>query len=111
MSTFYTIKEAAKTLKVSEQRVRTLCRDGELEAEKVGTNWLIDCESLSEYSTSSSDKVPQDHKSSVKKNNKPIVLSFFSGAMGLDQGLEEVGFDIRLACEIDKYCRQTIELN
>lgn len=111
MSTFYTIKEASKTLKVSEQRVRTLCRDGELEAEKVGTNWLIDRESLSEYSASSSNKPAQDHRSSTKKNTKPIVLSFFSGAMGLDQGLEEVGFDIRLACEIDKYCRQTIELN
>lgn len=31
--------------------------------------------------------------------------------MGLDQGIEQAGFDIRLACEIDKYCRQTITLN
>jgi len=38
-------------------------------------------------------------------------LSFFSGAMGLDLGIEKAGFDIRLACEVDKYCRQTIELN
>ncbi len=41
----------------------------------------------------------------------PIALSFFSGAMGLDLGIERAGFDIRLACEFDKYCRQTIALN
>lgn len=43
--------------------------------------------------------------------SKPIVLSFFSGAMGLDLGMEKAGFDIRLACEFDKYCQQTIALN
>jgi len=43
--------------------------------------------------------------------NTPIVLSFFSGAMGLDLGLEKAGFHVQLACEIDKYCRQTITLN
>jgi DNA (cytosine-5)-methyltransferase 1 len=42
---------------------------------------------------------------------KPIALSFFSGAMGLDQGIEKADFDIRLVCEFDKYCRQTIALN
>ena len=31
--------------------------------------------------------------------------------MGLDMGIEKAGFEIRLACEIDKYCRQTIALN
>ena len=39
---------------------------------------------------------------------KPIVLSFFSGAMGLDIGLENSGFDIKLACDIDKHCQDTI---
>ena len=43
--------------------------------------------------------------------NKPIALSFFSGAMGLDLGIEKAGFEIRLACEVDKFCRQTIRLN
>ena len=42
-----------------------------------------------------------------RSKNKPIALSFFSGAMGLDIGIEKAGFDVRLACEIDKYCRQT----
>lgn len=31
--------------------------------------------------------------------------------MGLDIGIERAGFDLRLACEVDKFCRQTISLN
>lgn len=50
-------------------------------------------------------------KGTPSLTSKPIVLSFFSGAMGLDLGMEKAGFDVRLACEFDKYCRQTIALN
>jgi len=39
------------------------------------------------------------------------TLSFFSGALGLDIGLEEAGLNILLACEFDKNCRKTIDLN
>lgn len=42
---------------------------------------------------------------------KPTAFSFFSGAMGLDLGIEKAGFDVRLACEVDKFCRQTIAIN
>lgn len=38
-------------------------------------------------------------------------LSFFSGAMGLDQGLEKAGFTPRLMCEFDKCSRATINAN
>ena len=47
----------------------------------------------------------------INNNKKPIALSFFSGAMGLDLGIEKSGFDIRLTCEIDQYCKQTIAAN
>lgn len=46
-----------------------------------------------------------------KQHEKQIVLSFFSGAMGLDLGLEKAGFDVRLACEYDKFAQQTIRHN
>lgn len=37
--------------------------------------------------------------------DKPIALSFFTGAGGLDMGFIEAGFDIKLSVEIeDKYC-------
>jgi len=45
------------------------------------------------------------------KNNKIKALSFFSGARGLDIGLEKAGIDIILACESEKFIRDTIKIN
>jgi DNA (cytosine-5)-methyltransferase 1 len=54
----------------------------------------------------------QDQKSTIKPKNKNFnVLSFFSGAMGLDIGLHKAGFETLLTCEIDKASRQTILAN
>jgi DNA (cytosine-5)-methyltransferase 1 len=39
------------------------------------------------------------------------VLSFFTGAMGLDLGLEKAGMETILACEFDKWSRATIVRN
>ena len=39
------------------------------------------------------------------------ALSFFSGAMGLDIGLEKAGIDVILTCESEKFIRETIKLN
>ncbi len=39
------------------------------------------------------------------------LLSFFSGAMGLDLGLEKAGFTTRLVCEVDPICGETIRIN
>jgi DNA (cytosine-5)-methyltransferase 1 len=44
-------------------------------------------------------------------STKMKSLSFFSGAMGLDLGLESVGIETALACEIDKQTRNTISAN
>jgi DNA (cytosine-5)-methyltransferase 1 len=53
------------------------------------------------------DKISRVKVSKTKLN----TLSFFSGALGLDIGLEKEGFNILLACEIDKASRNTISLN
>lgn len=111
MSTEITIKEAALQLDISEQRVRTLCRQGDLVARKIGNSWVIDAKSLNRYGLKTAHHVAEDHPAYLANSTKPIALSFFSGAMGLDLGIEKAGFDIRLACEIDKFCRQTIALN
>jgi DNA (cytosine-5)-methyltransferase 1 len=54
-------------------------------------------------------------KSEIMPLNNPHrelrALSFFSGAMGLDLGLERAGLHMRLACEKDKACRKTIAAN
>ncbi|MDP3742719.1 MAG: DNA cytosine methyltransferase [Methylotenera sp.] len=39
------------------------------------------------------------------------VISLFSGALGLDLGLEQAGFTIRVAVECDKHAADTIRLN
>jgi DNA (cytosine-5)-methyltransferase 1 len=43
-------------------------------------------------------------------NEKPIAISFFTGAGGLDMGFAQAGFDIKLCVEIEeKYCLTLIE--
>lgn len=44
-------------------------------------------------------------------NKKPKALSLFSGAMGLDLGIEKAGFEILACIENDKKCVETIKLN
>lgn len=39
------------------------------------------------------------------------VISLFSGAMGLDLGFEQAGFEIRVAVDKDRYAEQTIKAN
>lgn len=46
-----------------------------------------------------------------RNDNLPVVLSFFSGVLGLDIGLENAGFQVRLACETNADCRHTITEN
>lgn len=42
---------------------------------------------------------------------KPTVISLFTGAMGLDLGFEQAGFDIRVTVDKDKYAIATIKAN
>jgi DNA (cytosine-5)-methyltransferase 1 len=42
---------------------------------------------------------------------RPTVISLFSGALGLDLGLEQAGFEIRVAVECNKFAVETIGLN
>lgn len=50
-------------------------------------------------------------KSQKKTSADVTALSFFSGAMGLDIGLEKAGFEVLLACENDTACQKTILAN
>lgn len=50
----------------------------------------------------------REHLSRDKKHN---VVSIFSGAMGLDLGLEKAGLDIAICVEMDKLACQTIRAN
>ena len=43
--------------------------------------------------------------------SKPTVISLFTGAMGLDLGFEQEGFEVRIAVDKDRYAEQTIKAN
>lgn len=54
------------------------------------------------------DKNPDMTFNKKKEHN---VISLFSGAMGLDLGVEKAGFTIRVCNEIDHYAAETIRRN
>ncbi|EIA0904221.1 DNA cytosine methyltransferase [Vibrio parahaemolyticus] len=104
-----TVQEIAASLSISQQSARKLCSSGEIEAEQVGKSWVT---TRGNFLTYTSNHALLDHAAKQPHDpNKPIVLSFFSGAMGLDLGIEQAGFQCLLACEVDKYARQTIQKN
>ncbi|OHY31406.1 modification methylase SinI [Cylindrospermopsis raciborskii CS-508] len=102
------IKTVSERLGLSEQRIRSLVRQGDINAVRVGHSWVIPREALNDYIE---NLEPEDHSRTIGEMPKIKALSFFSGAMGLDLGLEEAGIPMILACEIDKSCRKTIALN
>src|SRR5437867_593891 len=50
-------------------------------------------------------------RTTATRTPSPEVWSFFSGAMGLDLGLEMAGVHSTLAVEIDSWCCKTIRHN
>ncbi|MCP2003784.1 UNVERIFIED_ORG: DNA (cytosine-5)-methyltransferase 1 [Buttiauxella agrestis ATCC 33320] len=108
MSTILTVNEVAEILDISPQRVRSLCRSGCIpNTRQSGRIWLIDEQSVLNYKSSLNTEDRMAHVTT----NEPIALSFFTGAMGLDLGIEKAGFKTLLACEIDKSARKTIKTN
>ena len=115
-STLLNIRQAAYHLSLTPQQIRNLCRNGKIKAEQVGKSWVIKESDISDYYDKSSCGAAEDQASyftrdQILKRKKPIVLSFFTGAMGLDIGLEKAGFEVLLCCEVDNASRKTILKN
>ena len=105
-------KEAADLMQLSEQRVRTLLKQGKIDGQQLGKQWLVDKDSLERFLSIPQNHVnPPDRKRGSDPKPSVVALSFFSGAMGLDQGLKRAGIEVMLACEFDKACRKTIAQN
>ena len=106
------VEDAAQCCGLTVQQIRKLCRDKKINAKKIGKIWLVDKKSLTNKKSYSSmgNETDSCRKKTVLRN-KPIALSFFSGAMGLDIGLEQAGIQTILCSEIDSACRKTIVKN
>ncbi len=118
-STLLDIKKASVLLKLTPQQVRNICRDGKLNSIRVGSTWAIELKDINKYKGGNLYKTNQPTEDRATKFShdriisikKPKVLSFFSGAMGLDLGLERAGFEVLLCCEVNNACRKTITTN
>ena len=104
-------RDAASVLGLSEQRVRTLLRSGVLEGRQLGKQWLTTAAAVEAYRRTWGEGVVRDRSRPRGAVPNRVALSFFSGAMGLDLGLERAGIEVVLACESDEACRRTISAN
>ncbi len=107
-----TSKTIAERLGVTEQTATRLMRTGKIVSESIGGQWLASEDSFANFiDDPKSSYDPKDKKRSGKKTPKHVALSFFSGAMGLDIGLEQAGIETLLACEMEPAARRTILKN
>lgn len=105
------VAEAAKHLELSEQYVRRLLKAGQLCGTQIGKTWVVSMDSLINHDKARKTGIP-DRINVVETSPSAVkCLSFFSGAMGLDIGLEQAGITTLMASEIDSSCRRTIALN
>lgn len=109
---YLSVEEMSTFLKCTPQYTRKLIRDGKIQAEQVGKTWVIDSSVLNDKNVMF--KLCKDIPDQIRKScdiPNIIALSFFSGAMGLDYGIEKAGIHPLLASEIEPNARKTILLN
>lgn len=113
MSDLLSAMDVAGRLQCSEQYARKLIREGRIAAERVGSAWAVRESAVEAYQSEQAVPVETvvDHPVMRRRREGVVALSFFSGAMGMDLGLERAGIEPVLACEFDKACRATIQDN
>lgn len=107
-STFASVDEAARIVGVTPQTITRGIRSGEIEADKVGRSWVIARNEIDDYLRRNNLTPEPDDHPVIERPDGPVALSFFSGALGLDLGMERAGIRASLLCENDRKCRMTI---
>lgn len=104
------VEAASKKMGLTKQTITKLIREGSIDAVRVGNKWVIDGDSLDSY-MSNNNLIPEppDHPRTSSEIPGVVALSFFSGALGLDYGMELAGIKPVLFCENDRKCRMTIQ--
>ncbi|MCI2183252.1 MAG: DNA cytosine methyltransferase [Olsenella sp.] len=107
-----TSSDVAKKLGVTPQTVTHLARAGDLVSTRVGNRNLFDENGLDVFMEERNlSPAPDDHPRHTTDEQSVTAVSFFSGALGLDLGLEQAGIRAQLMCESDTRCRMTIDSN
>lgn len=108
---YLSVEELSSLFHCTPQYIRKLIRDGRIEAEQVGKTWVINSSVINNKELLF--KLSKDVPDQINKKQIPdiIALSFFTGAMGLDYGIEKAGIHPILASEIEPNARKTILLN
>ncbi|WP_088233115.1 DNA cytosine methyltransferase [Bacillus cereus] len=106
------VEGVAKQLKVSEQYARKLMRNGKIKSTNSNRAWTTTQEAINNFLKTDEFVIdPDDRKRLTEDIPQIVALSFFSGGMGLDIGMENAGIHPLLACEINKDARATIVAN
>lgn len=112
MSNLLTKAEAAQRLGVSSTTVTRLINTNKVESLQVGRRDVITTEAIDRYlHRSNLIPAPVDRVRNSTEIPKPLALSFFSGAGGLDLGLEKAGIEHVFFCENNREARMTLTKN
>ncbi|WP_242311093.1 DNA cytosine methyltransferase [Bacillus cereus group sp. BfR-BA-01331] len=107
-----TVEDVSKQLKMTEQYARRLMKNGKISSINKNKTWNTTQKDIDLFLETGEYVVNPDDRKRVSNDIPEIVaLSFFSGGMGLDIGMENSGIRSLLACEINKDARATIVAN
>ncbi len=108
----YTVEAFADVLGVSVPTASRYVRRGDVRTLSDGRRLLIASDDVDTYLEANNlVPAPKDHPRLIADKPDVVALSFFSGALGLDLGMERAGIEAMLFCEFDKKCRMTIDAN
>lgn len=107
-----TVDEASKILGITPQYTRRLMKNGKINSTLENKIRITTKKDLDVFINTSDVVINPSDRVRITDDVPPLVaLSFFSGGMGLDIGMENSGIKPLLACEINKEARATIVAN
>lgn len=111
-SDLLTASQASSWLGVSQSVVTRLSNNGSLRYQTVGARKVYSPQELENYlNRANLVQAPPDKPRTPQRVPAITAISFFSGAGGLDQGLEKAGIPVQLYCENNRECRMTLSKN
>ncbi|WP_193096451.1 DNA cytosine methyltransferase [Brevibacterium sp. FME17] len=111
-SELLTASQASSWLGVSQSVVTRLSNNGTIPYQTVGARKAYSTEDLEDYLYKANlTQAPPDTPRESQEVPNITAISFFSGAGGLDQGLEKAGIPVQLYCENNRECRMTLSKN